>query len=107
MRSATDLVAFLESIRDCDLNSTIREADREAVRYEYRTGGRSRGSRDAREGQIRYAEQLKGLIFFLRFGIKPNGVSDEVFQLFRPLCEALVAKGQLLPAVLNCFAKKG
>jgi hypothetical protein len=48
---------------------------------------------------------MGGLLFFLRSGIKPLGVSDDDFQLFAPVCEALVGKGQLEPKIMDAFKK--
>lgn len=50
-----------------------------------------------------YSAFLKAFIFFMGQGIKPGGILDEDFFLFRPLCEKLVQKGQFKPSVLDFF----
>jgi hypothetical protein len=63
-----------------------------------------RGAVEARrQGSVRFAECLKGLVFFLEHQMKPAGVHADEFINFRPLSEKLVAKGQLPPSVLLLF----
>ncbi len=50
-----------------------------------------------------YVEAVSGLIYFLRFGQKPDDITDEQFQLFRCVCEKLIAKKQLSPDVSTMF----
>jgi hypothetical protein len=51
-----------------------------------------------------YIRALKGLLFFIGpGGIKPSGVDEDDFQLFRPICEKLVAKKQSKPSILKAF----
>jgi len=55
----------------------------------------------------RYLRQLKSFNWFLsqgcHGGVKPHGVSDEIFYLYRPVCKQLVEKGELEPEVLAMF----
>ena len=54
-------------------------------------------------GALDYAENLKGLVWFLNTGIKPAGVNDIDFQLFKPLIEDLVDRNQLKEEILKRF----
>jgi hypothetical protein len=47
---------------------------------------------------------LHGLVFLLEHQMSPGGITEQEFQSFRPLCDALVGKGQLDASVLNLFA---
>jgi hypothetical protein len=58
-----------------------------------------------REEKLKYYRLAVGFLTFMRYGMKPAGVSDEDFQLLRPVCAALVEKGALLPDVLEMFGK--
>ncbi len=53
-----------------------------------------------------YAAFLKAFLFFIGQGIKPGGILDEDFFLFRPLCERLVQTGQFKPTVLDFFKRQ-
>ena len=35
---------------------------------------------------IHYAETLKNFLFYMRYGIRPGGVSDDIFVAFRHVC---------------------
>lgn len=39
-----------------------------------------------------YADILRGFLFFIQWGKKPNAINDRQFQLFRPICENLVQR---------------
>jgi hypothetical protein len=54
---------------------------------------------------LNYCRKLSGLVFFLRSGVRPGGLSNEEFQLLRPLCEEWIAKGQMLDGVLQLFQR--
>ena len=50
-----------------------------------------------------YFDALKGFIYFMRYKQKPYRIKEENFQMFRSVCENLVAKKQLLPDILKVF----
>lgn len=50
-----------------------------------------------------YVDVIKGLGWFLQTESKPAGVSDQDFELYRPIIEDLVKKGQINPEVLELF----
>lgn len=66
-------------------------------------GGVIGAPRAREEGCPEYVNLLKGLLFFLRYEIKPNGVSDQKFQSFKPVIEGLVEKGVMKSGVLRFF----
>jgi hypothetical protein len=79
------------------IDEEIRQADRVADR-EWRT-------RDPTGGAQKYVESLRMLGFFLASGRRPIGITEEEFLLYRPLAEDLVARNNLVPAVLGVFSE--
>ena len=53
--------------------------------------------------QYKYISTLKGLIFFIANGIKPGGVNDANFQLFKPIIENLIEQGEIKEEILKLF----
>ena len=84
----------------------IWEAEREAMAVERALSpgrGRKGIEKQYKHRAIEYRELLGGFLFFLRYGIKPSGVSELDFQSFRPAIEKLVEKGQLKSTILSLF----
>ena len=101
-----DFRAFLGSISDSDYLEMIKEAEREAMAVErgLSPGKGVKGIDKQYEYSARkYVELLGGFLFLLRYGIKPDGVSDYDFPSFRPAIEKLVKKGQLKSTILSLF----
>ena len=93
---------FLEAMVGKDFITVFNAADRECEIAEHLSRGKK--GKEAKEmGSMRYAASLKALLFFLRFGRRPSGIPDQEFAMYRPICEALVHKGDLLPSVLELF----
>ena len=101
-----DFQAFLDSITNLNYPEVIREAERETMAVE-RALSPGRGikgiDKQYRYKAIKYRELLGGFLFFLRYGIKPAGISDWDFQSFRPAIEKLVEKRQLKSTILGLF----
>ena len=98
-----DKQAFVQRVKDLDLDQIVDAAKQEVYETESTSYGVP-GAPDARaEGSVRYASFLKGLLFYLRSGKRPAGLTAEEFHILRPLVESLVRRGQLLPAVLQDF----
>jgi len=100
-----DFRRFITAIEDYDLKCdmiirTIREVEN-VNRISYC----SSGALKARSmGSERYLEQLKQFSFWLQNQIKPNGVSNGDFQLYRDVAEKLIEKGELNESVLEMFS---
>lgn len=58
---------------------------------------------DIENMQYKYISTLKGLIFFIANGIKPGGVNDANFQLFKPIIENLIEQGEIKEEILKLF----
>ncbi|MFW5976869.1 MAG: hypothetical protein ACOCQS_02875, partial [Bacillota bacterium] len=48
--------------------------------------------RAADKDDTEYADILRGFLFFLQWGKKPNAIDDKQFQLFKPVLENLAEK---------------
>ncbi len=86
---------LITAIQDKDKYEILRLAQSEATEAEKICEEKGYGQE--------YVEAVSGLIYFLRYGQKPDDITDEQFQLFRSVCEKLVAKKQLLPDVSKMF----
>lgn len=97
---------FIEKVKVKNLPEIIFEAQDEVYQAEIGTSGVKGAVAKRNAGALEYANDLKGLIFFLNSGIKPFGVSESVFFSFKPICENLVRKKQLKPEILELFKIK-
>ncbi len=95
---------FLASMAKLDHDEILRRADAECDLVERRSYGRKGAVREREFGSSEYAEQIKAFLFFMRSGSRPYGASDEDFQNYRPVVEALVQKGQIKPETLSAFS---
>lgn len=93
---------FLDAMVGKDWEGIITAADYECGVAEQRSRGK-RGKEAKEMGSMRYAASLKSFLFFIRFGVKPFGVSDREFAMYLPVCEALVQRGDFKPSVLEMF----
>jgi hypothetical protein len=54
---------------------------------------------------VQYTQRIKQFLFFVRYWDRPVGVTDDDFATYRPVVEALVAKGNVKAAeVLKLFS---
>jgi hypothetical protein len=101
--SSYDFKQFLDSIKDKNYDEIIHLAEQE-IYYLEPLLARVKGSVERRRrGGGKYVAQLEQFLFFMKNGIKPGGVSDEDFLLFRPVCENLVRRGIFKPTILDFF----
>ena len=103
MSSPYSISEFLKQIENMDYPEIKKYAEEVARRIE----GLSfnvKGAVKARElGSMKYVQQIKQFLFFMGSGVKPGGVDEHIFQLYRPICEKLVQKKQFKPEVLDKF----
>jgi hypothetical protein len=102
-----DFTDFIHQIADLDYRDMIAQADLESDALEAMlyAGQRSvRGIKAARAG--RYLAEIGRFLFFMRRGMMPSGVAQGNVALYRQVCKALVAKGQLEPSRLDGFTKR-
>lgn len=98
-----DFDAFLERMAKLDYLKIIAVADEECGRVES-FSRRVPGAVERRKrGSLQYAAKIKGFLFYMRYGKRPQGVSDSDFQKYKVVVEALVRKKQYKPEVLNAF----
>ena len=107
---------FLKSVQGEDCLEVIRLAKQEvnhadnAPPTRVKRGDNPLAAQTANNNEWRrkeYSKFLKGFIFFIeqgyKSGIKPRGISDSDFQLFRPVCENLLKKGQFSSQAMTLF----
>lgn len=98
-----NFVDFIERVKDMDYQDIMNYGDREVARMES-TSHLNPGAEDnINMEKIKYSEQIKAFIFFMRQGIKPMGVSAYDFRLYRIVVEYLVAKEQMKPETIEIF----
>jgi hypothetical protein len=97
-----DFDAFLTSMAPLDYIEILRRADAECARAERGSSGRG-GLRDRKLVDVTYARRVREFLFFMRHLIRPASVRDYDFESYRPVVEALVAKGQLTSEALTKF----
>jgi hypothetical protein len=80
-----NIAAFINAVKGKDYSEIIELADHEATIAD-RCRYRKRGSNaEAMECGMRYSSQLKDLIFYLRYNIKPANIKPEHFSLCKEL----------------------
>jgi hypothetical protein len=98
-----DIQEFLVAMVGKDWHEIVPMAERECGTAESRSYS-VRGAPKARKmGSTKYAAQLKNFLYFMRYGSRPGSASDWEFNLYKPICKALVEKKQFVPAVLDVF----
>jgi len=100
-----DINKFIERVKDKDHLAIIAEAQQSVYAAESGTSAVKGAVKKREAGALEYAADMKGLIFFLGNGIKPFGVSDHVFQSFKPIVQSLVDRKQLKKEALEVFSK--
>lgn len=98
-----DFSEFIERIKDRNYPDIISEAEAECYRAESGTSQVKGAVAKRAAGALDYASDLKGLLFFFRYGIKPAGLSDYKFQELKPICDNLVKKQQFKSTILDLF----
>ena len=86
---------FISAINDEDKQEILRLSESEAYNAEKISELKGYGQD--------YVDALRGFIYFLRYHQKPFGINEEHFQMFRSVCDKLVAKKQLPPEMLKMF----
>ncbi|MFW5787326.1 MAG: hypothetical protein ACOCQ5_06110 [Halanaerobiales bacterium] len=76
-----DFKEFVDNIKNKSCKEIINVAKKELHRI-----------RATDDDDTEYAEILRGFLFFLQWGKKPNAIDDEQFQIFKPVLENLVKK---------------
>jgi hypothetical protein len=93
-----DFGAFLTSMSKLDLPEIIVRANDACRRAEGASFGKA-GPRHRALGSNKYVHRIKEFLFFLQHGRRPGSATKDHFAIYRPVVEALVAKGQLRPAL--------
>jgi len=95
---------FLDAMLDKNVPEIIASASSEAEAAARLSSSSTRGIDRATKMRIGYYKKRVGeFAFFMSHGIKPGGVDEEDFKLYRPICENLVKKGNLKSSILDQF----
>ena len=98
-----DFDAFLDRIMNLQWHEILQAAEQECSAAESVSYGRKGAVAARAAGSTRYAEQLKELLFWLRYGQKPSGIGDAAWRRFRLIAVHLVEIGNLKPEVLQAW----
>lgn len=103
MSDLYDFDAFLRRMRGLDYEDIIRNAEAEATSAEGSSFLMRGAPRRRALGSVEYASRVKAFLFYLRTGSRPGSANDSEFLSYRPIVEALVAKGRFKPEALEAF----
>ncbi|MBN2590713.1 MAG: hypothetical protein JXA96_12690 [Sedimentisphaerales bacterium] len=84
---------FINAVKDRDKHIILSLAESEAKEAEKISELTGTGDD--------YINAILELIYFLRYSQKPGGIKEKYLNLYRVVCENLVAKKQLSPDVLK------
>ena len=94
---------FIDAIKDKDFFEIVKLGEQEASNVERTLTSGRKGVVEARKRCGNYLALLGEFLFFMKNGIKPYGVYEENFQLYRPVCENLVKKGFFKQTIMDYF----
>ena len=86
---------FINAVKNKDKLDVLRLAELEAKEAEKISEIKVSGQN--------YFEALREFIYFMMYKQRPYRIKEEYFQMFRPVCENLVAKKQMSPDILKVF----
>jgi hypothetical protein len=93
---------FSKRVKYRDCLELIYLADREATETERLIYRKGRDGADAAEERlIQYAQTLKALIWFVRYGIKPKAIKGTNGQIFDALCREVAENRRFQPRCLD------
>lgn len=96
--------AFLARAVTMQWHEILRAAEQECVAAENASYVKKGAVAARAAGGPEYAQNLKELLFWLRYGSKPGTVSDENWAKFRIIASHLVEIGNFKPEVLSQWA---
>ena len=108
---------FIEAVQEREFREIIRMAEGEDREVKsFRLGKKPKLKESPMEVQKwknrkysmkEYDKFVGAFLFFMRDGVRPDNISDWDFQLFRPVCQKLVEKGQFRAEVMKLFDNLG
>ena len=98
---AYDFDEFLDKTKDMSWKEIIVFGDQEVKKADRASHGRG-GTVATEAGSLEYAEKIRKFLFFLQHGRRAGG-SDEDFEKYKKVVEALVNKGNFQPEILDSF----
>ena len=100
-----DIGSLIKKYKNQDLGYIVVELNKEAERMDaIRNVPKHVNDVNSSEYEFRkYRDFISGFMFFLNTGIKPHGLPDSDFQLFKPIITNLVDKKCFTSAMLDSF----
>ena len=98
---------FIKSLIGKSYPEMLITAEKEVYAEENLVAGGRRGAPDERKrGCPEYINILKGFLFYLRYNIKPSGISDYEFLKFKLICEDLIKTRNFKQEAIDIFKNK-
>ncbi|NQV83264.1 MAG: hypothetical protein HQ494_05535 [Rhodospirillales bacterium] len=102
--SGYDFHGWLESQITFDCSQIVDNGLQVAANYELIAKGYKPVEPGISKSEsLEYAERVKQFLVFLQYCVKPNGVTDEDWQAYRPICQVLVDRQQMKNEALDLF----
>ncbi len=98
-------VDFIETVKDMDYQDILNYGDKEVAGMESLSHSNLGTENDRIVEIVKYSEQIRAFLLFMRQGMKPVGVSLYDFRLYRIVVEYLVAKEQMKPEAIEIFIR--
>jgi len=88
-----------------DYPDIIKKARREGANLE-KSSSNTKGCVERRKrGSLELSNKIGSFLFFMQNGIKPSGASDDEFNKYKVVVQALVDKNQMKTEALKMFDK--
>lgn len=82
--SDCDIKTFIDTLKDKNYREIILLAEKEATEAERKYVRRKCGQA-TNDCSKEYAKQLKCLIFYIRYGVKPRGLKEDVYSMLESI----------------------
>lgn len=96
---------FLDAVREMSYHDILRAAEREVYDAEQGSYGIKGAVKRRERGSTRYAAELKMFLFFMRYHVKPSGISEALFAAFAPVCQSLVLREEFGREAMDIFGR--
>lgn len=94
---------LVKQIQDMSYPDMIEHCQKRCASLEQLSYGVKGAVRRRELGSAQLAEDIKGILFWLYYGKKPLGLSEDKFQMLYPVCLNLIEKSQIKPEALRVF----
>jgi hypothetical protein len=103
MNEPYSYTGFIDQVKNLDYPEMIETCQRRCADLERGSYGVKGAVKRRKEGSTELAEKIKGILFWLYNGQKPNGLNEWDFAALKPICENLIEKGQFKSSAIDAF----